>query len=187
MTILSALWIFLAGLLVILAGLWVLLPMLYGSPAVPAYRRRIRRALELAEVRPGEKVYDLGAGDGRVIVIAAGEFGAQAVGIEIEPVHCAVAWLNAWLSGVGRHVAIRWGDFRRADLGEADVVFIYLTAAQTAALRPQLARQLRPGARLVSLSADIAGWQPAALDSQHLVFLYRMPPRPGSIETFLAG
>jgi len=97
--------IFLAATFVLLGGLWVVIPILHGLAWIPprrlavrgrpSRRQRIYRALELAQVRPGETVYDLGAGDGRVLVIAARDFGAQAVGIEIEPVHCAVAWLRA--------------------------------------------------------------------------------------------
>jgi len=141
--------------------------------------------MELAHVQPGETVYDLGAGDGRALVIAAREFHARAVGIEIEPVHCAVAWLWVLLNGVTRRVSIRRGDLLQADLRDADVVFLYLTPTFIERVRPHLESQLRPGARVVSLSFDFEGWQPADIDIGHLIFLYQMPPQAGSIESYM--
>ncbi len=172
-------------LLLFLAGCWVIIPHLHGMAGVPARPRLIRRALELADVRPGEVVYDLGAGDGRALLIAAREFNARAVGLEVEPVHCAVAWLRALLGGLLSNVSVRRQNFFHADLGDADVVFLYLTPPLVERLRPQLELQLRPGTRVVSLSFPFEGWQPSDIDIGHLIFLYHMPPAPGSLETFL--
>jgi SAM-dependent methyltransferase len=169
----------------ILAGLWIAIPRLYGLPSVPARRKTIRQAMQLAQVQPGEIVYDLGAGDGRALVIAAREFGARAIGIEIEPVHCAVAWLTVLLCGVIRRVSIRRENLLHADYRDADVVMLYLTPALVERVRPHLERQLRPGARVVSLSFDFEGWQPSDIDIGHLIFLYHMPPKQGSIEDCL--
>jgi SAM-dependent methyltransferase len=169
----------------ILAGLWIMIPRLYGLSRVPARPNAIRRALQLAQVQPGETVYDLGAGDGRVLAVAARDFGARAIGIEIDPIHCAVAWLRAALSGVRRKVSIRQGDLLKADYRDADVVFLYLSPAFVDRVRPHLVRQLRPDARVVSLVFEVGGWQPSDIDIGHLVFLYRMPPQPGSIEDCL--
>jgi SAM-dependent methyltransferase len=176
----------LGSVIVLLTGFWIVIPILYGLPWVPTQRKRIRRALELSKVRPGEIVYDLGAGDGRVLIVAAREFGARAVGIEIDPVHCAVAWLRAFFSGARGSVSIRREDFFKTDLEDADVVFAYLTSAHAARLQPLLDKQLRPGARVVAISADLKGWQPAAFDSEYLIFMYQMPAKPGNLDTFLA-
>jgi SAM-dependent methyltransferase len=175
----------LALAILLLGGLWFLLPQWYGLPQRPARPKWIRRALELANVQPEETVYDLGSGDGRALVIAAREFHARAVGIEIEPVHCAAAWLWALFNGVTRQVSIRRGDLLQADLRDADVVFLYLTPAFVERVRPHLESQLRPGTRVVSLSFDFEGWQPANIDIGHLIFLYQMPPHPGSIESYM--
>jgi SAM-dependent methyltransferase len=175
-------------MLLVLAAIaiWTVLPSLTGLPWVPTRRERIRKALALAGVQPGELVYDLGAGDGRALIVAARAFGARGVGVEIEPLHCAVAWIAARLAGVGRRVSIRRGDLYRADVRDADVVFVYVTPPHAARLGPLLAPQLRPGARVVSVAADLPGWQPAAVDREHLLFLYHMPPRAGSLEGYLA-
>jgi SAM-dependent methyltransferase len=180
-------WI-LAGLLCLaLGGLWILVPAWYGLAWVPTRAARIRKALQLAGLSPGETLYDLGSGDGRVLIIAAREFGARAVGLEVGPLQAAVSLLRAALSGTGGRVRVRLADFYRAELGQADVVFIYATSRQALRLQASLAGRLRAGARLVSVSADFPGWLPSAYDHEDLIFLYRMPPAPGSLETFLAA
>lgn len=169
----------------VLAGLWIVIPKLYGLPHIPARRKVIHRAMQLAQVQPGETVYDLGAGDGRVVVIAARKYGARAIGIEIEPVHCAVAWLWALLNGVLSRVSIRQGNLLKADYQDADVVFLYLSPIFVERVRPHLEQQLKPGARIVSLFFEFEGWKPSDMDVGHLIFLYRMPPQPGSIKDCL--
>lgn len=168
-----------------LGGAWLIIPYAHGLPWHPASRKRIRKALELARVQPGETVYDLGAGDGRALIVAAREFGARAVGVEIEPVHCAVAWLWALVSGVVRRVSVRREDLFHTKLEDADVVFLYLNPSFVERVRPKLERELRPGTRVVSLYFDFDGWQPADVDIGYLIFLYRMPPPPGNVGTFL--
>jgi hypothetical protein len=128
---------------------------------------------------------DLGAGDGRVLRIAAREFEACAVGYEIEPLHCAVGWLAALLGGVVTRVSIRNQDLYQADLSQADVVFLYLNPAFVKNLRQPLRQQLPPGARVVSLDFPIEGWEPSEVDIGYLIFSYHMPPTPGSLDTYL--
>ena len=160
----------------LISGLWLIVPALYGVPWVPTREKRIRKALQLAKLQPGEKLYDLGAGDGRVLIMAAKEFGAQAVGIEIGPVQCVVGWLRILFSGSRQKVQIRCANFYKSDVSDADVVFIYATSSQTSRLLPLLERQLRPGARVVSIAADFSVWQPNAVDREALIFMYEMPP-----------
>ncbi len=163
-----------AALFLLGSGLWLLVPAWYGVPWIPARRQRIRKALQLANLRPGETLYDLGAGDGRALLIAAEEFGAQAVGIEAGPAQCLWGRMKCLFSGSRHRVRLRCGDFYCADLSAADVVFVYLTSAQTARLEEKLTRELRPGARVVSLAADFPGWQPLAVDRENVIFLYQM-------------
>jgi SAM-dependent methyltransferase len=173
-----------ALIVIFAAALWLIVPLVTGLPWVPTRERRIHKALHLADVKPGDVVYDLGAGDGRVLLAAARDFGARAVGIEISPVHCLIAWMRALLSGVGRQVTVRWGSFYNADYSDADVVFAYMTQGQAARLRPHLEARLKPGARIVTISSDLDGWEPEKIDQNDLVFLYRMPPTPGDIASF---
>jgi len=172
-------------LLFILMLLWILIPALYGLPPVSTKPERIRKALKLANLQPGETLYDLGAGDGRVLLIAARDFGARAVGIEVGPIQCAWIWLRAVASGFGSQIQVRWGDFYKANLSEADVVFVYVTSTEVRKLAPHLQQQMKSGSRLVSISADFPEWEPSAFDDRDLIFVYEMPPGAGSLTTYL--
>jgi hypothetical protein len=172
-------------LLFILILLWILIPTLYGLPPVSTRLERIRKALKLANLRPDETLYDLGAGDGRVLLLAAREFGANAVGIEVGPIQCAWIWLRATASGFGSQIRVKWANFYKADLHEADVVFVYATSTEVRKLAPHLEGQMKPGARLVSISADFPEWEPSVFDDRDLIFIYEMPPARGSLTTYL--
>ena len=175
----------LSFLLFILALLWILVPALYGLPPVPTKPERIQKALKLAGLHPNEVLYDLGAGDGRVLLIAARDFGAKAVGLEIGPVQCALMWLRAKASGLGNRIQIRWENFYKADLKDADVLYVYATSKELAQLAPHLETQTKTGARLVSISADFSEWEPSRFDERDLIFIYEMPPTKGSLASYM--
>jgi SAM-dependent methyltransferase len=164
--------LFLFGLMILL-----LLPALSGQPWVPANEKRIHRALELAELKPGEVLYDLGSGDGRVLIAAARDFNARAVGVELSPLLCAVAWIKVQSAGVGQRVRLQCGSYYHAEIENADVVYIYLTSGNVNRLSKKLADELKPGARVVSVSADLSGWQADAIDREELIFLYSILPK----------
>lgn len=172
-------------LIFILALFWILVPALYGLPSIPTKPDRIRNALKLANLQPNEVLYDLGAGDGRVLLIAAGEFGSRAVGIEVGPVQCALIWLRAIASGFGEKIDVRWGNYLNADLHDADVVFLYATSQEVLKLAPHLEKQMKQAARVVSISADFPEWEPSNFDEHDLIFVYEMPPVKGNLGTFL--
>ena len=171
--------------LLIIGVLWILVPALYGLPPVPTKFSRIRKALQLVNLRPHEVLYDLGSGDGRVLIIAARDFGAQAVGIEIGPVQRAVSWMNVLRNGVRQKVRIEAGNFYQSDLGAADVVFVYATSKEISKLAAHLEKQMKTGSRVVSISADFPEWEPFAFDERELIFVYQMPHKRGSLTTFL--
>lgn len=160
--------------------LWLIVPALSGLPWIPTREVRIRKALQLARVSPDDIVYDLGSGDGRVLVVAAREFGARAVGIEISPLHCIAARINAFLAGINGRVTIQWASFYKVNFTDADVVFVYMTARETSRLRPYLEKQLRPGTRIITVSCEIPGWQPVIFDREALIFIYQLGPSPVS-------
>ncbi|MCE9647158.1 MAG: 50S ribosomal protein L11 methyltransferase [Chloroflexi bacterium] len=165
--------LFCAGIFLVVAGLYILVPVFFGPPTVPTRQERIRRALELARLQPDEVLYDLGAGDGRVLVIAAKEFGARAVGVEIGPVQCAISWGKALWNGISSKVRIEAKNFYRANLGNADVVFAYLTSSEAGRLQEKLKRELKEGARVVTVAFNFPDWEPDHFDREHLIFLYR--------------
>jgi hypothetical protein len=170
-----------------LYGLWLLIPALYGLPWIPTSPRRIRKALEMAGLRPGEVLYDMGAGDGRVLVAAVRPFGARAVGIEVSPLHFLAAWLNITFSGCGGKAKLVWNNMYHSDISAADVVFAHTTSSQAPHLRAYLDGRLRPGTRVVTVLYDLDGWQPQAVDDREMVFLYVMPPARGGVWTYKMG
>ena len=165
--------------------LWILVPALYGLPPLPTKPERIVKALRLANLRPNETLYDLGAGDGRVLLIAAREFGVKAVGLEIGPIQCMLIWLRALVSGLENRIEVRWENFYQANLKDADVVFVYATSKEVMKLAPRLETQMKKGARLVSISADLPEWEPQEFDDRELIFVYEMPPTMGSIASYM--
>jgi precorrin-6B methylase 2 len=172
-------------LLFILAFLWIFVPAFYRLPSVPTKQERIHKALKLVNLQPNETLYDLGAGDGRVLLIAAREFNAKAVGIEIGPVQCALIWLRVAASGFGNKIQIKWGNYLKTDLRQADVVFLYATSKEVLKVASYLEKQMKPGSRLVSISADFPEWEPATMDERELIFVYYMPPKAGNLTTYM--
>ena len=172
-------------ILFVLTLLWILVPALYGLPPVPTNPNRIRKALKLVNLQPNETLYDLGAGDGRVLLIAAREFNAKAIGIEIGPIQCALIWLRVIASRLGNKIQIKWGNFLKTDLSQADVVFVYATSKEVMKLASHLEKKMKPGSRVVSISADFPEWEPTTLDERELIFVYNMPPKYGSWTTYM--
>jgi cyclopropane fatty-acyl-phospholipid synthase-like methyltransferase len=162
----------LAIFLIVIGLLWIIVPAMYGLPPVSTKRERIRRALKLASLQAGETLYDLGSGHGRVLVMAAKEFGAQAVGIEVGPVQCAVSWANALWNGVRSKVQIEAGNFYHTDLSKADVVFAYLTSDHASRLQEKFKNELKKGGRVVTVSFELPDWEPVHIDRENLIFLY---------------
>lgn len=176
---------FLLILIVILSALWMIVPAFFGPPSVGTRPHRIRKALQLVNLQPNETLYDLGAGDGRVLFIAAGEFGANAVGLEIGPVQYLWIWLRVMAGGLKDKIKVKWWNYLKADLTHADVVFVYATSKEVAKLSSHLPEHMKRGSRLVSISADFPEWEPQEFDPQELIFVYAMPPKLGSLTTYM--
>ncbi len=151
---------------------------MYDAPFVPSPEVVVRRMLQLAEVKPGEVVYDLGCGDGRVLIIAAREFGARAVGIEIRKDLYEQCIKKIKELGLEDRVKVIHGNFFEVDISEADVVFLYLLTSVNERLRPKLEKELKPGARVVSHDFEVLGWKPVKVEDlyeewrSHRIYLY---------------
>jgi SAM-dependent methyltransferase len=126
---------------------------------LPTPQSAVVQMLELAEVKPGELVYDLGCGDGRIVITAARRFGARGIGVEIDPALVRKSRANVRKHRLGKRVTIRQGDLFKMDFSDADVVAMYLLPELNTRLLPQL-RKLKPGARIVSFSFDMPGAKP---------------------------
>jgi precorrin-6B methylase 2 len=135
------------------------------APFDPTPQEVVERMLALAAVKKSDVIYDLGSGDGRILITAAKRYGARGVGFEIDPGLVKLARENARKEGVEKLVEIRQQDFLTADLSPASLVTLYLSYEGNLAVRPQLMRQLKPGARVVSYAFDMGEWQPKIAES----------------------
>lgn len=133
--------------------------------------------LTLAKVSPADVVYDLGSGDGRIVIMAAQQFGARGVGIDIDPARIAEARTNAHRAGIEDKVQFIEGDLFEADLRPATVVTLFLHPGPNLKLRPKLLAELKPGSRIVSYVWDMGDWQPdAELDAGvYKIYLWHIP------------
>jgi SAM-dependent methyltransferase len=135
------------------------------APYVPTPADVVERMLTLAKVGPRDVVYDLGCGDGRIVIAAAQKFGARGVGVDIDANLINQAEANAKAAGVERRVKFVVQDAMTVDVSDATVVSLYLLSASNVKLRPILTRQLRRGARIVSHSFAMGDWEPEVVDT----------------------
>lgn len=131
-----------------------------AAPFVPTRQKDIERLLELAEIKPGEVVYDLGAGDGRLVLASARRYQAKAVGFEMSILPYLVSRLRVNFSRLNDCAKILYKDFYQADFSLAEVIVCFLTPMAMSKLKPKFARELKSGARIVSYAFEIKGWPP---------------------------
>jgi precorrin-6B methylase 2 len=129
-------------------------------PYVPTTEEAVKAMLQLAEVKKTDVVYDLGCGDGRIVVAAAKNHGARGVGIDINPERIKEANDNAKREGVTALVRFEENDLFNAQIGEATVVTLFLLSSVNLKLRPKLLEELKPGTRIVSNTFDMGDWKP---------------------------
>ncbi len=151
------------------------------APFVPTPMPVVERMLAAAGVGPADVVYDIGCGDGRILITAARRYGARGVGVDIVPERIRESMAGAKEAGVEHLVEFRRQDAMTVDLSPATVVTIYLLPESNLLLRPKLERELRPGTRVVSHNYTIEGWEAKGVKSEtmtddvgteHAVYLY---------------
>ena len=174
------------SLILVLALLVFLLVVILGTfayggisaaPWVPIWQRDVDRMLALAAIKPGEIVYDLGAGDGRIVITAAQKYHAQATGFEIAVLPYIIGYIRIQLAGVQKKARLRYRNFYDQDLSAADVIFTFLTPPAMEKLKSKFVKEIKPGARVVSYAFDIKGWEKTKIDKPNekkaAVYLYQ--------------
>ena len=156
---------------------------MYIAPYVPSPPQVIRQMLILAQLKPREVFFDLGAGDGRAVIMAAKDFGARAVGVELREDLVKKALSTVYESGLQDRVTIVNGDMFNVDLTSADVIFLYLTTSANEKVKPKLETELKSGVRVVSHDYEIVGWKPVKVENfcenqtlgypSHTIYLYK--------------
>jgi cyclopropane fatty-acyl-phospholipid synthase-like methyltransferase len=145
-----------------------------SSPFVPSPMYVVQRMIEAAEIKKGDVLYDMGSGDGRIVIEAAKKYGIRGVGIDLNPELVAKAKENALKEGVGDLVEFRAQDGLTVDISEATVVTLYMFKWFNNALRPKL-QKLKPGSRVVAHDFDIDDWRPTRVEEI-------VPPSDGSTD-----
>jgi cyclopropane fatty-acyl-phospholipid synthase-like methyltransferase len=156
-------------------------------PFVPTPVEVIDRMLALAEVKQGDVVYDLGSGDGRIVIRAAKKYGVHAVGIEMDQLLLEKARQDAKAEGVSHLVEFRAADALKADISPATVVTLYMLPWFNEAMKPNFKKMLKPGTRIVAHDFGIEGWEPDKTEKlpkieimpggrrhQHIIYLWRI-------------
>jgi SAM-dependent methyltransferase len=148
-------------------------------PYVPSPNPVVEAMLRLAAVKDTDTVYDLGCGDGRIVITAAKSFGAHGVGVDLNPERIEEATANATKAGVAGLVKFEENDLFKADISAASVVTLYLLPDVNNRLKPKLLRDLKPGTRVVSHSFDMGEWKPdkeEIVDGKH-IYLWVIPKK----------
>jgi ubiquinone/menaquinone biosynthesis C-methylase UbiE len=153
------------------------------APYVSSPQPIAERMLQVANLKAGETVYDLGCGDGRIVLTAAKTFKAKGVGVELSEPLVKRAQREVETLGLKERVQIIQGDMMDVSLSDANVVALYLLTEANSQLKPKLARELKPGARVVSLDFKIPGWKAAKEEKveahrhSYTIYLYEMPQK----------
>ncbi len=149
-------------------------------PFVPTPDSVVEGMLKLADVKSSDTVYDLGCGDGRIVITAAKNYRAHGVGVDINPERITDATANAKKAGVEQLVRFEENDLFKADIHDATVVTLYLLPSVNLRLRPKLLKELKPGTRIVSHSFDMGEWKPdkeELIEGRHIYF-WTVPAQP---------
>jgi predicted RNA methylase len=152
------------------------------APYVNSPEHAVDKMLEMANLKSGETLYDLGCGDGRILIAAAQRFKVSAIGVEISGHLARRASENVKKAGLQDRVKVVHGNFMQTDLRGADVVTLYLATTANESLRPNLEKYLRPNTRVVSYDYPIPGWKPIETSATeglhgatHIIYLYQVP------------
>jgi len=162
-----------AFLAAIVVAASILVPEFKGAPWVPTSQRLVAKVLTMAELKRGELIYDLGSGDGRLVIAASRDFGARAIGIEIDPFRVFYSRLRISRLGLRERAKIVRGNFFKINFRDADVVVLYLLQQTNDKLQSKLEKELKPNCRVVSVVWKFEGWETIKADDEEMIYLYR--------------
>jgi SAM-dependent methyltransferase len=154
--------------------LWKYWALSVGAGFDPAPMDKVYKMLRIAKVGNDDIVFDLGCGDGRVLIAAAKRFGARGVGIEIDPFRFLFAWFMTIVSGQSRRVNIVFGNFFKRDISDATAVVLFLYGPTNNRLKEKFERELKPGTRIVSYIWEFDGWQMVDCLPEDRIFVYEV-------------
>lgn len=158
-------------LIFILLIFFLILSFFTGAPYIVMKKKQAERMIELAKIKKGDRVYDLGSGDGRLVIMAAKK-GAKAIGFEINPFLVLISWVKILFNGVRRNAKVKWRNFWGQDLSGADVVLLYLITKHMERMEKKLKKELKTGALVISYLFKFPNWQHSFYDKKHRLYVY---------------
>ena len=168
----ASIWVWAIIIFALAFGIFVIWSAPLGAGFEPTSRRKVRKMLEMSGAGPSDVIYDLGSGDGRIVVEAARRFHAKAVGVEADPFRVLFSELVISLLHLEGQAKIIWGNFFHVDLSEATIVTTFLSQGTNRKLEPKLMTELKPGTRVISYEWTFDGWTPVARDIDNHLSLY---------------
>jgi predicted RNA methylase len=167
-------WIIILGveICIIIFVVWIAWSGIYGAPWLPTPKKRVRSMLEFAEVNSDDVLYDLGSGDGRIIVMAGKEFGATAIGVELDPIRFMISRLSIRRHRIGQKVRVIRANFFKVSVEDATVVTLYQGHEINKKIRNKLEKELKKGTRVVSYRFILEGWNPIRANEDESIYLY---------------
>jgi len=157
---------------VIIFVVWIAWSGFFGAPWLPTPKKRVRAMLKFADVNSDDILYDLGSGDGRIIVMAAKELGATSVGIELDPIRLMWSRFSIWRHGLKDKVSVIRANFFKVSVEDATIVTLYQGHEINKKIRDKLAAELKPGTRVVSYRFILDGWTPIKTSEEESIYLY---------------
>ena len=167
-------WLLILGIeiCIIIFVIWIAWSGVVGAPWVPTPKKRVKSMLEFAEVTSDDILYDLGSGDGRIVVMAGKEIGAKSIGIEVDPLRLWWSRLSIRRHKLRKKVQVIRANFFNVSLEDATVVTLYQGHEINKKIRNKLASELRPGTRVVSYRFILEGWTPVKTNEEESIYLY---------------
>ena len=152
--------------------IWIMWSAVIGAGFEPTSRNLVTKMLEMAEIGPDDVLYDLGSGDGRIVIEAVKSYGANAVGIEADPIRVIWSRISLVLNGIQDKSKIKWGNFFNQDIKDATAVTLFLGGKTNQKLKEKLVNELKPGTFVVSYIWTFHGWTPVETNYEDKIYLY---------------
>jgi predicted RNA methylase len=157
---------------IVIVAFSILWPLMIGAAYSPSSKDVVRKMLEMAEVDSDDLLYDLGSGDGRIVLEAAKRYNARAVGVEADPLRVIWSKILVMTNGLQNQIQIVWGNLFHQNISNATVVTVFLWQRTNEKLKEKLLEELRPGSRVVSYVWIFEGWKPIKVDTKDRIYLY---------------
>lgn len=154
--------------------IWIMWSAVIGAGFEPTSKNLVTKMLEMADIGPDDVLYDLGSGDGRIVIEAVKGYGASAVGIEADPIRVLWSRMFLFYNGIHDKSKIKWGNFFNEDIIEATAVTLFLGGKTNQKLKEKLVEELKPGTVVVSYIWKFHGWKPVEVNYRDGIYLYKI-------------